>query len=606
MYRFLQSTTPACNYLFAIISLLSLLSTPPVFSAPIEIYCFDYQRLQPSYIITKPITSIHQLNTHTDSTPQGYKSHVFLTSSANLQNQFRELAKLHPNYSTLILPPTTRKSNPAAPLKKRFKIIHIGDSHIQNDVLSDAIRQQFHAHFGNAGSGFLFPYGLAKSYGPRGISAQTLGAWIDYKTMTPSLERGLGITGYGLSSYTPNARLHLNFSDKFKQIPYHRLKIWHSVDSTSFDISAQATWETNAHLNYQALPLLYKEIKDSTPAQSWGQSTFDLSAFGMNATTRLSALDFEFPKTANSQTHTDFYGFQLESANASGVEYQSYGVVGSQFTHFIQHAGYSIEQLKYLQPNIIIFSFGTNEAYNGKLNDAGYYVAVDTFLRRLQLALPNTAIVLSNCQDTRSGGRIPPKQREVNFLLKEIANQRNYAYFDLNAAMGGWNSIFKWQRQGLTLKDLVHFTGSGYTLQGKIIASALLEEYNQASPLPIDIDALDNEIDSMAKQLHITPLFANKTDENNRLHETPLNFDSTDLVSPVNKTPKPQSSKQNQTKKPSANTYKNIVHVVKSGENLYRIALRYNVTVEAIVKRNNLKNPKAVKPGQKLLIPKTR
>ncbi len=601
MFRLLKLTTPTCSYLFAFITQLSLVSIPLVFSTPLKVYGLACHPIHSPNFKAEPTASLQLSNTNTDSTPHTYKAHVFLTSSANLQNQCRELAKLHPNYSTLILPPTTRKSNPAAPLKKRFKIIHIGDSHIQNDVLSDAIRQQFQTHFGNAGSGFLFPYGLAKSYGPRGISAQTLGAWIDYKTMTPSLDRGLGITGYGLSSYTPNARLHLNFSDKFKQIPYHRLKIWHSVDSTSFDLTAQATWETNSQLQYRELPLLYEDIKDSTPARSWGQSTFDLSSFGMNATTRLSALDFEFPKTDNAQTHTDFYGFQLESTNSSGVEYQSYGVVGSQFTHFIQHAGYSIEQLKYLQPNIIIFSFGTNEAYNGKLNDAGYYVAVDNFLRQLQLALPNTAIVLSNCQDTRSGGRIPPKQREVNFLLKELANQRNYAYFDLNAAMGGWNSIYKWNRQGLTLKDLVHFTGAGYTLQGKIIASALLEEYNQASPLPIDIDALDTEIDSLARMLQIFTA-SNNNPQNN------VNLPAKEIqnLPDIQKNPSSSSqpTKRNQPSKSSTNSYSNVVHVVRSGESLYRIALRYNVTVDAIVKKNNLKNPKSIRPGQKLLIPR--
>ena len=127
-----------------------------------------------------------KMSLDSNTVPTTYKAHIYLTSSELLQNQFRELAKLHPNYSSLVLPPNNRKTTPPAPLKKRFKIVHIGDSHIQNDILSDAIRQQFQQHFGNAGCGFLFPYGLAKSYGPRGISARTTGIWIDYKTMTPS------------------------------------------------------------------------------------------------------------------------------------------------------------------------------------------------------------------------------------------------------------------------------------------------------------------------------------------------------------------------------------------------------------------------------------
>jgi LysM repeat protein len=46
-----------------------------------------------------------------------------------------------------------------------------------------------------------------------------------------------------------------------------------------------------------------------------------------------------------------------------------------------------------------------------------------------------------------------------------------------------------------------------------------------------------------------------------------------------------------------------VVHVVQRGENLYRIALRYGVTVDAVVKANNLSNPRLVYVGQRLAIP---
>jgi LysM repeat protein len=49
----------------------------------------------------------------------------------------------------------------------------------------------------------------------------------------------------------------------------------------------------------------------------------------------------------------------------------------------------------------------------------------------------------------------------------------------------------------------------------------------------------------------------------------------------------------------TARTY----HTVQPGENLFRIALRYGMTVDVIVAANNLANPNAVQVGQKLLIP---
>jgi hypothetical protein len=44
-------------------------------------------------------------------------------------------------------------------------------------------------------------------------------------------------------------------------------------------------------------------------------------------------------------------------------------------------------------------------------------------------------------------------------------------------------------------------------------------------------------------------------------------------------------------------------HVVAAGETLYRIALRYNTTVQAIAAANHLSNPSAIQRGQRLIIP---
>jgi LysM repeat protein len=45
-----------------------------------------------------------------------------------------------------------------------------------------------------------------------------------------------------------------------------------------------------------------------------------------------------------------------------------------------------------------------------------------------------------------------------------------------------------------------------------------------------------------------------------------------------------------------------VVHVVQRGENLFRIALRYNTTVEAIAAANDIRNPRLIYVGQKLTI----
>jgi len=45
------------------------------------------------------------------------------------------------------------------------------------------------------------------------------------------------------------------------------------------------------------------------------------------------------------------------------------------------------------------------------------------------------------------------------------------------------------------------------------------------------------------------------------------------------------------------------VHVVQRGENLFRIALRYGVTVDALAKANGLSDPRLIYAGQRLIVP---
>ncbi|MCG0275054.1 MAG: DUF3794 domain-containing protein [Thermosediminibacteraceae bacterium] len=46
------------------------------------------------------------------------------------------------------------------------------------------------------------------------------------------------------------------------------------------------------------------------------------------------------------------------------------------------------------------------------------------------------------------------------------------------------------------------------------------------------------------------------------------------------------------------------IYIVQKGDTLWKIAKRYNVTLDAIIKANNLTNPDLIYPGQRLIIPR--
>jgi LysM repeat protein len=104
---------------------------------------------------------------------------------------------------------------------------------------------------------------------------------------------------------------------------------------------------------------------------------------------------------------------------------------------------------------------------------------------------------------------------------------------------------------------------------------------------------------------------AAQTTEETQTAETPTKTPSTPTPSPtttspipvpttsVPATPVPTTPTPVPTSPPTGQT----THVVQRGENLFRIALRYGTTVEAIASANGIANPSRIYVGQVLTIP---
>ncbi|MBI1277532.1 MAG: LysM peptidoglycan-binding domain-containing protein [Anaerolineaceae bacterium] len=71
-------------------------------------------------------------------------------------------------------------------------------------------------------------------------------------------------------------------------------------------------------------------------------------------------------------------------------------------------------------------------------------------------------------------------------------------------------------------------------------------------------------------------------------------------TTPTNVNTNSQPSSPNTPNNTSAN---GVIHIVQSGENLYRIALRYGVSVSAIAAANSISDVKRIYVGQRLIIP---
>lgn len=98
------------------------------------------------------------------------------------------------------------------------------------------------------------------------------------------------------------------------------------------------------------------------------------------------------------------------------------------------------------------------------------------------------------------------------------------------------------------------------------------------------IGVMGNTGQSTGQHLHLE-LHAGLWDIDKSKAVDPLYFLETSIIPETGKAPEKQTT-----------------YTVKSGDNLTKIAKRYNTTVDKIVKDNNIKNPNLIFPGQKLII----
>lgn len=431
-----------------------------------------------------------------------------------------------------------------------FTIVHFGDSHIQGDNFSGEIRQIVQSYFGSTGNGILFPYSLAKSYGPKGLSATPSGTW--YASNILKYDNIIkGLSGYTIKSFDTTAKIKFLFTEKFKVPSSKTLKIWYGSNSDSTDFYLNDKFTTNYDKKFQ---------------NGWGVRSF-------NSLENISDFDLSIIQKNKMPSGFSLYGFELVSPNKSGVNYYQCGVVGAQFSHLINNTELILPQLQYLMPDLIIFSFGTNEAYEKILDAVKYFDELNAFISQLNIKLPTSAIIITTAPDTRSQGKTPPNQILINDQLMEIAKSQDVSIFDLNKAMGGWGSLNKWYKNKLVAEDKLHFNSEGYSLQGKMFSMAFLESYNaKYINRKLDLGNLRDEI-----LIGIKPV----------LGKTTLTPEV--LIEPI--------------KIEDENIDLSKIYVVKKGDSIYKIARKYKLDPKKVLLLNKLNEKSIIKVGQKIVLP---
>ena len=115
----------------------------------------------------------------------------------------------------------------------KVRILHIGGSHLQADVISGRIREHMIKEYpgASAGRGFVFPYSAARTNTPASYASYYKGIWDKSKNVQKEITKPLGLLGIAISTSDPRAEISL-LLDKYNSEP-----IWGETSFRLFGFS---------------------------------------------------------------------------------------------------------------------------------------------------------------------------------------------------------------------------------------------------------------------------------------------------------------------------------------------------------------------------------
>ncbi|MCI9285037.1 MAG: hypothetical protein HFJ91_04425 [Muribaculaceae bacterium] len=354
-------------------------------------------------------------------------------------------------------------------------IVHIGDSHIQADISSGTTRELLQYDFGNAGRGLITPLKLSGTNEPTNYSFQSRNSWIPNKLMSNSWRQTVGFTGTSIRPATSSGELTLSTSERDDYNPFSSVIIFHagrlSVNGVRGSQGQKLQFRAIPSRDYTHIILPSQETKISVDFSSAG----DLTVFG-------ASLSGDRP------------GVFYHAIGNNGAAYDTYNRIGN------VGAG-----LNPLQPDLVIISLGTNEAF-GRFDSRSFTRAVDNLVNNIRTSNPDALILLTTpmeCQRSvtttkkvtvrgkkrRNGRR--GKSRTVNRKVKSYAvntkiapirqaildygKENGIAVYDWYTVAGGSGASSSWISNNLFAGDRVHHTHKGYNLEGRLLYEAIMD-----------------------------------------------------------------------------------------------------------------------------------
>ncbi|GJQ33305.1 MAG: hypothetical protein HBSAPP04_21440 [Ignavibacteriaceae bacterium] len=448
--------------------------------------------------------------------------------------------------------------------KRKFRVLHVGDSHLQADIYTGYIREELQKLYGTGGRGLVFPYSAAKTHSAYDYFTYSKGNWTFTKNTEGNPAFDIGLTGYSIKTTDPNANFKLVFSKTIKKHNRNKIRIFTSNTPETFDIVLKVKGVEQ--------PV---ELSPSTSPVSWVETIVDSDC---------ESIELFLKKSTPAQNSIEFYGMIVESDTENGVLYASTGVNGAVVSSIMRQKRFA-EELKAFNPDLFILDLGINDFFGGGYNAAALRESITSVIRKVKETTPEAVVMLLNVQDAFNKRTNVQACKDFAILVQEIAFENGCLFYDIYNVSGGRNSMLNWRSNFLANVDQIHLTSKGYNLKGELFLTAVKNSFEKFA--------------SGGDQLVIN----NKNLESTVPENLAIYVDNNEAqsVSTANTTVITGGTNTSTLKDDSGN-YK--LHKVLGGESLRSIAKLYNVEIGDIRNWNNFYGALAVNQELKIYVKK--
>lgn len=419
-------------------------------------------------------------------------------------------------YNVKVLKPFFEKLKQLQTTKTgKINIVHIGDSHIQADLMTNLIRKKLQEEFGNAGRGFIFPYSLAKTNGSYNERFSSNRSWESYRNIYADKGNPVGLSGIGLWTKSKDFALEINVKDS--SYDFNRIKVITPKNQNLFDF---ATSSRTIVMESVVPKKITHKIKRGE-AISIIADKYNVSVAQLKKANNLRSNNIQVGKTLKIPTgemqpksisRSEFIPLEMQADNFShyytsetplnkiylipnegvsefalnglvlennnpGITYSSIGVNGAKFSDFNKYSLF-FEQLKALQPDMIVLSLGTNETFD-KMVSAEYMIQLQLFIDNMKAQGIVVPIIVSTPPPSLFKRKFPNTfAADYSENIIKNSEEKGFAVWDLYSQFGGLYGVNRNAARGLMAGDKVHYSKAGYEKQGNLLAEAILKAYS--------------------------------------------------------------------------------------------------------------------------------